>query len=242
MFDSRPVAGCDPNADPILTVREPHCGGAVLAENRYRGTLQFYPYIELDLDAEQAVVVELQHAPEVTRTSELYIYRLDAEHISCADGMDNDYDGFADCSDRDCRGTPSCPDTCPTFELGESLGPGVARGSYLNMPDLHPGCFNGSLEQGAPDVSLRWVAPVTGRFLIDTIGGDGEETLEVQRGSCDCGGEGASLVCSVWDDPSDEHFAYATFEATKGEELTFWLNGLQPDAAWQLNIALQPEP
>jgi hypothetical protein len=79
--------------------------------------------------------------------------------IECADGLDNDADGYSDCSDSDCSATAGC--------VGVDAGP---------RPDVPlEGCASDSFD------GENAVAPVDIVWVIDNSGSMGEEAMLVQE-------------------------------------------------------------
>ena len=88
----------------------------------------------------------------------------------CANGIDDDGDGLADCDDGDCVFNPACDGggACPDIDLESAVGLAVATGSTGGASEFSGSC----VESRAPEVSFRWVAPNDGVFRFDTLGSE----------------------------------------------------------------------
>ena len=143
---------------------------------------------------------------------QLDIVPPEAVEISCADGIDNDVDGAADCADDGCRGIDGCgpevcddgidndaderqdcrdvdciasPDCCP---LETTNGVGTYTSSTVGLLDANrPSCRS----VPAPEVTFEFVAPGTGTYTFDTVGSNFDTVLYALDGCA-----GAELACN----------------------------------------------
>jgi hypothetical protein len=108
----------------------------------------------------------------------------------CSNMADDDCDMRVDCDDSDCAVSPACVAPCPDEDLGSRTGVAIATGTTVGRPNsLTASCGGGA---GSPDIAYGWVAPATGRFVLDTIGSDYDTVLYVKSATC----TGAELACN----------------------------------------------
>lgn len=106
----------------------------------------------------------------------------------------------------------SCPDLMAT-------GTGVvARGSTVRMGnDLSPSCAAGA--DVAPDATVAWTAPATGRFRFDTFGSAFDTQLVAYSG---CAAE-HELACS--DDEGDRRTSRIDLDVSEGDTVLLGIDG-----------------
>lgn len=130
----------------------------------------------------------------------------------CLDGVDNDADGAVDCYDPDCAGSPECTTPLCADEILPSSVPLRVEGelSIEDHPDRHGGCAGMARER-----VFAWLAPRTGRFVVDMNESKFMGRLSVRRGSCTGPEVGA---CPIYDPMgSGEDSISTSVEATAGE-------------------------
>jgi hypothetical protein len=138
--------------------------------------------------------------------------------LTCDDGSDDDCDGRVDCDDSDCVFRPVCmATTCPSDDLGSRTGMGVARGNTAGAPRALSGSCGGA---GAPEVTLRWRAPLAGAYEFNTFGSR-YDTLIYLRSAC----EGPELVGQCNDDASGTLQSRLVARLAAGQEVILVVDG-----------------
>lgn len=143
--------------------------------------LGFSSQVDLQLAAGESVYVVVEGFWGGTGSFVVNIYQL-VEEV-CSDRYDDDEDGLIDCED------PDCDCDCPSGMLSPDVDQPVT-GTTAGANDINASSCGGA---GAPDVSLAWTPPRTGRYLIHTDGSTFDTVLSVQEGDV-CGG--TELACS----------------------------------------------
>jgi hypothetical protein len=169
--------------DTALHVRADTCFGPEIAcdDDSGRGTQS---RIQLSLRRAQEIIIVVDGYS--SGSAGRYILNITpavTEVGNCADGIDNDRDGFTDCMDPDCAGDPACAPMCPERDIAGAVGLAVARGNTVGQgDDLAPTCAMSA----SPDVAHAWTAPRTARYRFDTRGSSFDTVLYALSG--DCGG------------------------------------------------------
>jgi hypothetical protein len=169
------------NLDTILSVWNGDvCDSTELAcNNDYEPFLQSYIVVRLEAGEMVYLVVEGDGS-----TAGQFVINIHAlREQECADTQDNDKDGLIDCADPDC----DCP--CPNGTLNPMLDQPFSA-STAGGHDLGAGSCGG---EGAPDDSLVWIPPSTGRYRIETTDSTFDTVLYVRQGEM-CGG--AEIACN----------------------------------------------
>ncbi|MBI2379091.1 MAG: hypothetical protein HYV07_34165 [Deltaproteobacteria bacterium] len=114
------------------------------------------------------------------------------------------------------------PTSCPTGDLGSTLGAAIASGTTVGAPDS----FDESCGlEGGSDVSFTWTAPADGRYSFDTFGSDFDTVLAVQNGACNPSSE---LACN---DQTDGDQSRVRVDLTAGQRITIVIDGWGAAAA-----------
>lgn len=152
----------------------------------------------------------------------------------CAEPGDEDCNGLADCADSTCVGAPECAMGCPDRDLGSRVGRELATGTTVGAGNDSSGtCRSGS----APELAFRWVAPASGRFVIDTNGSGYDTVLYVRAGSC----AGLELACD--DDGGDGFQSRVTVTVARGDTLILFVDGFgSASGAFTLSIEAEATP
>lgn len=164
---------------PVLSLREPVCGGQTLATASRTAGLFGNARIDHWLDEGEAVniaIVPESDAPHVPRPAGLHI-TLGAEAM-CGNGEDDDYDHAVDCADFDCEGRTACPyfdeNDCYDADIGSATGLVLA-----------PGDFGGCVNDAMPLHTMRWQAPTDGTWRFEQLPCNGDDTtLAILEPSC----------------------------------------------------------
>jgi hypothetical protein len=103
--------------------------------------------------------------------------------------------------DTDAGSIGATAPTCADVDLGSALGPRVATGTTASGRNQIAGCEGGD----GNEITHAWVAPASGRYVIDTCASDvfWDSVLYVREGGCD----GETLACdhSGCDGPTGFH-------------------------------------
>ncbi|MBV71088.1 MAG: hypothetical protein CMH52_07020 [Myxococcales bacterium] len=95
--------------DTVLHARSPQCDGEVLACND--DAIETASALELTLDAGDAVILVVDG---FNRAAGSVTLRVEGKETQCDNGVDDDNDGVADCSDTDCFLACENPETWPS--------------------------------------------------------------------------------------------------------------------------------
>lgn len=120
--------------------------------------------------------------PDTGDTGEV---RLDAE--LCDNGVDDDWNGTADCADPACMGVGSCD--CIDTDSGALVGTLWTGSTTGAGDDVQGEC---TANPGGPDVQVLWTPPEDGCYELSTEGSDFDTTLAI--GQAWCGGP--TLACN----------------------------------------------
>jgi uncharacterized protein (DUF779 family) len=135
-------------------------------------------HVTLELEAGETVYVVVESYWGTTGRFVVNIH--EALEQECSDKRDDDDDDLIDCAD------PDCDCECPVGVLSSTPFSGSTAGGH----DFGAGSCGGD---GAPDLSLVWTPPSTGRYRISAEGVSFGTVLYVQEGDV-CGG--AELACN----------------------------------------------
>ena len=138
--------------------------------------------------------------------------------MNCADGEDDDLDGFTDCDDEDCLGTPECPlPICdPSWTLDCNGTDSWANYDFGSTNAIEEYACSPWAYEG-PEYTYIWVAPFTKTVTVKLS----EETAETDLIVLSDAGEG---IC----DPDvcvDFGLSEVTFEAEAGLTYYFVVDG-----------------
>jgi hypothetical protein len=142
----------------------------------------------------------------------LAIYGDYAEE-NCTNGIDDDGDGHIDCDDWKCYIDTQCNPHhhCESVSASYQNSLGVIWSydgtSWRNTNDFEPSCG----ASGGIEGIVKWVAPETGRFRIDTEGSNYDTVLWVRRGTC----MGLELACN--NDYGSNQWSAVEINATRGD-------------------------
>jgi hypothetical protein len=118
---------------------------------------------------------------------------------------------------------------CPTFDIGSSIGMSVASGSTAGRASANRGSCGGD---AAGEVSIRWVAPMTGAYTFDTRGSNFDTVVYLRSGSC----TGTEVACND-DFASGQIFSQLTLNAVAGATYLIFIDGDQTSSgSWTLNV------
>ena len=148
----------------------------------------------------------------------------DAEE--CGDGIDNDGNGFGDCSDEACEDDAGC--TCLTGDLGNDVGARLATGSNLSSTNDFDGP---GTTPGGRDEAWSWSAPTAGCWAADTVGSTYDTVL---RSFDACGGE--QLAYNDDHGPADARLRQSRLVVgaeNVGDAYIFVVDSFSPDATEQ---------
>jgi uncharacterized protein (DUF779 family) len=207
--------------DTLLYIQQGNeCGGAELACG-YDPMGLWLP-MELTLEKDIPVIITVDGIGGSAGDYILDIVQV--TEADCDDFFDDDEDGAIDCDDEDC----DC--TCPSEDLGSSLGPGVYTGSTADRGGHRAGSCGG---YSAPDASFVWTAPAAGTFRIDTEGSTFDTVLYVQEdGTCNA----TELACN--DQALSGNTSELAVALAAGESVVITVDGyLEESGDFVLNIA-----
>jgi hypothetical protein len=123
------------------------------------------------------------------------------EGAECSDGLDNDMDRAVDCADAGCLTFEPC-DTCADVDLMMRMGAAVAMGNNTTAVHRRWTCGrDGFPGYAGREVTFSFTPPMTGEYLITTVGSDYDTVLSVLDGDCN-GGEIACHDDVNW--PADD--------------------------------------
>ena len=133
--------------------------------------------------------------------------------------------------------TGPCPQVDLGSRVGESLATGSTRGADNDWGDCGAAPSDGSEDSAsdyasAPDVSLAWTAPDSGRYTAHTNGSRFDTLLTLIEGGC----SGEVIECD--DDGGRELDSAIVFEAEAGREYVFIIDGYSgdDDGDWKFSI------
>ena len=89
--------------------------------------------------------------------------------------------------------------------------------------------------EDAPDISLKWTAPVDGIYEISTLGSEADTVLTVFPGDCDRERE---LGCH--DDQPGVSSSAILLEITEGTSVTFVISAFNADDAGPIALHISP--
>lgn len=151
----------------------------------------------------------------------------------CGDGVDNNGDGYGDCSDEACMDESDC--TCLTGDLGNDLGAALATGTNVTSTNDFDG--DGGTP-GGRDEAWSWSAPAAGCWAADTVGSTYDTIL---RSFDRCGGE--QLAYNDDHGPADTRLRQSRLVVgaeSAGDAFIFVVDSWAPDATddYQGNFVL----
>ncbi|MFH1532046.1 MAG: hypothetical protein ABIK09_15075 [Pseudomonadota bacterium] len=148
------------------------------------------------------------------------------EESACADAVDNDLDGLADCEDPDCQGGPDCPAAicspvwsleCNTSDVGTNYGVG-STGGIITYRDVgaNKGCLDNSWEYTGPEFTYRFEAPTDLNVTVRLF----EESAQTDLLILEDKGQGCVPTdCVAWG------LKKVTFPAKEGHTYFFVVDG-----------------
>lgn len=166
-----------------------------------------------------------------------------AAETACFDHLDDDGDAATDCADPDCAcacggacpGVAPLPPTCPTADLGEALGAGVAQGDTTGGEARMVGPCGG----WGPEQSFQWRAPAADTYAFDTVGSAYDTVLYLRDG---CAGAPLDCNAEIFGNPRDDvpiqRVSRVSRALEAGAEITVVVDGegVTPEGAFVLNI------
>jgi hypothetical protein len=199
------------------------CDGDELACDDDGYSWSYESVIDVELEAGETVYVAVEGYHGTIGEFVVNVQKLLEWH--CSDGWDDDDDGLVDCADPDC----GCE--CPNGMLPVTLDEPVV-GSTVGGKDFSAGSCGGT---AAPDATMTWTPPRTGRYRISTEGSTFDTVLYVQQGDV-CGG--AELAC---DDDANGWHSEVELGLTAGQTVIITVDGRYGEGEYVLDIAEVPE-
>ncbi len=153
-------------------------------------------------------------------------------------GVDSGIDGGADGGTD--GGTDAGTDggtTCYAMDLGTATGVNVATGSTASASDDYNGTCRAT--GGGVDMALRWEAPSTGSWTIDTLGSSFDTVLYVRAGD-DCAGAEAACNDDIRVLVIEE--SRVRIAATAGDVFTIFVDGYDDSELGDFDVSITQAP
>ena len=193
--------------DTVLYVLESCEGDEIVCnDDAFGGPERIRSQVTFDATAGDSFLIVVDGFGPTSNGDYVLNITLDLDEI-CDNGVDDDLDGLADCTDAECSGDPACDAVdCPGESLGRSLGE-VADGDTTGESFG----FTSSCGGEGPDVTYEWTAPSTGAFRFDA-----DADFDVDIALLD-GCDGEQLSCGT--------AGFTTLDLIEGDTVTIVVDG-----------------
>jgi hypothetical protein len=192
-----------------LSVQRGACDGPELACNENHGG----PLDLVEVTLAEGETIVIIASAVIERHFDLSITRVAVETTLCANGLDDDGDGAADCADPDC--TPVADQ-----DLGSAFPVTASATTAGAGDDVWGASCRTEWSTGGrdrEDVAFRWTAPAAGRYLLQTTGSQAMTLVRVLEAAC----PGEELACDLPFDPPGEQspWGHAIVELAAGQSV-----------------------